>query len=209
MVSTILLAAFLAAGPGPDAAALRRELDAVAGRIEALKARRLAGEPVEDELGPLLVRSQELAIELERLRPETGAPPAAAPPGDPVREPAEELHERATALRDEADHLLRACAVLDARILVALRSATAAPPGPDGGPRAEPAWAPAAGSAAPPPPPPPRSPITAIAPLVEQRMRLELRARLLEAQADRLELQARGLERGAEPAPSEVQEPGR
>jgi hypothetical protein len=203
MLAPVLLAAMLASGPAPgleaDAASLRRELDAVAGRIEVLKARRLAGESVEGELWPLLVRSQELASQLERLRPESSAAPAAAGADDSEQKRADDLRERAGLLREEADRLLRARAALDARILAALRSATSQETSPEAGTQpAQPAWpahaAQASGGAA--PAPRQRSLALAIGPLVEQRMQLDLRVHLLEAQADQLEAQARALERG-------------
>ena len=86
----LLTLALLASGP--DAQALRRELDAVAARIEQLKARRLAGESVQGELNALLVRSQELAEELERARPNRRLAGRAAS-GDPDRERADELRD--------------------------------------------------------------------------------------------------------------------
>jgi len=212
MLAPALLAAILASGPGPDAAALRGELDEVAGRIEALKARRMAGQDVEGELEPLLVRSQELAEELERLRPEASSPAAGASPEVPARDRADEIRERANLLRDEADRLLRACAALDARILAALRNATAAPAQAGGGaPPASPAWAAAASDGTPASASRPGSLANAIAPLVQQRMQLGLRARLLEAQAARLELEAQALEEGspggAAPAPAGPAQP--
>lgn len=172
MVSLILIA-LLAAGPDPDGA--RRELDAVANRIEALKARRMAGADVEAELGRLLVRSQELADQLERARPQPAPPPSAPPTVD-------ELRERADALRDEADRVARALASLDERIADALRSATAPRPFAAGSGLASTAAVPVratlvATSAA-------RTPI---GPLVEERARLELRVRALAAAAAELE----------------------
>lgn len=211
MFGPVLLAALLASGPAPgleaDAASLRRELDAVAGRIEVLKSRRLSGESVEGELWPLLVRSQELASELERLRPEANTPPAGQSPEDTARERADELLERASLRRDEADRLLRACAALDGRILAALRSATTAPAEASAGaPRAAPTWATIAGAGQ--PASDPRSRNLAIAPLLEQRMQLELRARMLEAEASRLEREAQALLRDVSP-PTPVPEPAR
>src|SRR5579864_5042722 len=100
IIGNILLIALLA-GP-PDAEALRRELDAVAARIEQLKARHLAGEAVEGELEPLLVRSQELAEQLERARPGPPAAPAGATQADGERERADELRDQAAALRAQA-----------------------------------------------------------------------------------------------------------
>ncbi|HVO17876.1 MAG TPA: hypothetical protein VMU15_01385 [Anaeromyxobacter sp.] len=213
MLAPVLLAALLASGPSPDAGALRHELYDLAARIEALKERRLAGEDVEGELEPLLVRSQELAVELERLRPGASAPPAGGSPEESAHERADELVERVNLLRDEADRLRRRCAVLDARILAALRSATSAPAQAGGGaPYASPAWAASDDDgAAPASPASKRSLVTAIASLVDQRMQLAIRARVLEAQAARLELEAQALENGAQGratgAPAEPAEP--
>jgi DNA repair exonuclease SbcCD ATPase subunit len=100
--------ALLLAGP-PDAGDARAELDACAERIEELKARRRAGQAAERELERLLVRAQELALELERTR---AAFPAAAPPSPPP----EELRERADAARDEADRLSAEIAELDVKL---------------------------------------------------------------------------------------------
>jgi hypothetical protein len=210
MLGPFLIAILLASGPAPgleaDAASLRRELDAVAGRIEVLKARRLAGESVEGELWPLLVRSQELASELERLRPEASEAPPAAAADDSEQKRVDDLRERAGMLREEADRLLRARAALDTRILAALRSATAPEPATEPGTQpAQPAWSarPTQASAgAAPSAPRRRSLAAAIGPLVEQRIQLDLRVHALEAQADQLEAQARTLERGNEPRSS-------
>ncbi len=216
MFGPVLLAALLASGPAPgleaaDAASLRRELDAVAGRIEVLKARRLAGESVEGELWPLLVRSQELASELERLRPEASAAASAASAtaaaDDPEQKRVDDLRERAGLLREEADRLLRARAALDARIIAALRSATSQEPAPEAGPQpgtqpAQPAWATHASAGTAASAPRQRSLAAAIGPLVEQRMQLDLRVHALETQADQLEAQARALERGDLPSSS-------
>jgi hypothetical protein len=92
----------------PDPAAARAELDACARRIEELKARHLAGQPVGRELVRLLVRSQELVAQLERARVEL-------PPAPPAPSP-EELRERADAARDDADRLAAEIADLDVRI---------------------------------------------------------------------------------------------
>lgn len=127
-IGNLLLIAVLAGGPAVEA--LRRELDAVAARIEQLKAHRLAGESVDGELDTLLVRSQELAEELERARPERPtAPPIASSP-DPDRERADELRDQAAALRGQAHRLTLALTGLEGRIAAALRAATAASPEP-------------------------------------------------------------------------------
>ncbi|HYG66976.1 MAG TPA: hypothetical protein VD838_04930 [Anaeromyxobacteraceae bacterium] len=92
-----VLAVLLATSPGPANAA-RAELEGVAQRIAHLKERRLAGEPVDEELTRLLVRAQELAAAIERTSPprRSGAAPGLPP---------EELRERADAARDEADRV--------------------------------------------------------------------------------------------------------
>jgi hypothetical protein len=107
MIRAVCLALALA-GP-PDGADARAELDACAARIEELKARRRAGQAAERELERLLVRAQELAIELERTRAEL---PAAVPPSPSP----EELRERADAARDEADRLSAEIAELDVKL---------------------------------------------------------------------------------------------
>jgi DNA repair exonuclease SbcCD ATPase subunit len=109
MLPAVCLALVLA-GP-PDAAEgadARAELDACAARIEELKARRRAGQEAERELERLLVRAQELALELQRTR--DALPPAVAPPA------ADELRERADAARDEADRLSAEIAELDVKL---------------------------------------------------------------------------------------------
>jgi hypothetical protein len=99
------------------ALAARAELEACAERIEELKARRRAGEATGRELERLLVRAQQLAVELERTRAEL---PAAKPAPSP-----EELLERADAARDEADRLAAEIAELDVKIADAQRFARA------------------------------------------------------------------------------------
>ncbi|HET6440162.1 MAG TPA: hypothetical protein VFG59_19015 [Anaeromyxobacter sp.] len=177
---------------GPDCEALRRELDSVAARIEQLKARRLAGESVEAELEPLLVRSQELAQVLERAQPEQRAAPEPAEP-DSIEDRADELHERATALRAQAAELAQLLQVLRERIADALRSATAARRRPSASsqlPRATPA------STA----PPNESSAGAvdIIGLVQQRIELEIRLRNLLTEAVQLDAAAGELERRME-----------
>jgi hypothetical protein len=103
----LALAFVLAASPGSHASA-RAELEQCARRIEELKARHLAGQPVGRELVRLLVRAQELAMQLERGRVE--------PPPLPLAPSPEELRERADAARDDADRLSAAIAELDVRI---------------------------------------------------------------------------------------------
>jgi hypothetical protein len=117
MIPAVCLALVLAGSPdGVDA---RAELDACAARIEELKARRRAGQAAERELERLLVRAQELAIELERTRAEL--PPAIPPPPS-----AEELRERADAARDEADRLSAEIAELDVKLGDARRNSESA-----------------------------------------------------------------------------------
>lgn len=106
MVHAACLALLLAGSP--EAGDARAELDACAARIEELKARRRAGEAAERELERLLVRAQELALELERTR---AALPAAPAPPSP-----EELRERADAVRDQADRLAAEIAELDVKL---------------------------------------------------------------------------------------------
>jgi len=113
MIQALAAALLLAASPTPRE--VRAELDAVAARIERLKARRLAGEHVEGKLEDLLVRARELAAALEKGE-KSAAAPAAGPSPD-------ELRERADALRDEADRAETAAHELDARIEEAKRSA--------------------------------------------------------------------------------------
>ncbi|HET8539913.1 MAG TPA: hypothetical protein VFL83_08580 [Anaeromyxobacter sp.] len=115
MVPALCLALVLA-GPADDADA-RAELDACATRIEELKARRRAGQAMDRELERLLVRAQELALELERT---SAAVPTAPPSPSP-----EELRERADAARDEADRLSAEIAELDVKLGDARRLAGA------------------------------------------------------------------------------------
>lgn len=107
----------LACGVDPGAPNARKELDSCAERIEELKAQRRAGELARRELERLLVRSQELAAELERSRQAVPAAPTAPSP--------EELHERADAARDEADRLAAEIAELDVKLGDARRMARA------------------------------------------------------------------------------------
>ncbi len=192
MLAQLLTLALLATGP--DAQALRRELDAVAGRIEQLKARRLAGESVQGELNGLLVRSQELAEELERTAPHA-ASPAAAPQVEEDREGEEaaQLRDRASSLRVQADRLVHRIALVEARIGAVLRSATA--PRPAGRAR-EPSASYASltdhhgnATAAPAPTPP------ALAALVEQRAQLVVQVEQLEREAEALDAAAEELEK--------------
>jgi hypothetical protein len=121
MVPKLLLLALLAAGPDVDA--LRRELDEVAERIEQLKEHRLDGRPIEDgALVRLLVRSLELAEQIEQARPGSPAPAPAPPAGsDPACELADDLREQAAVLRDEAAMLHADAAKLEAEVDQALR----------------------------------------------------------------------------------------
>jgi len=190
LIGNLLLVAVLAGSP--DVEALRRELDAVADRIEQLKARRLAGESVEGELEPLLVRSQEIAEELERARPEPPAAPSGTAPGDADRERADELRDQAAALRLQAQHLAGALTALEARIAAALRAATASPAAPTGDPSLPRATfastLPGDGES------PDAAARTAIAALVQQRGRLEAHVRALRTEAAKLEAEANAID---------------
>jgi hypothetical protein len=88
----------------------RRELDAVATRIEQLKARQLEGQNVRGELEALLVRAQEIALELERSLALDGPVPARDVPSS------DELRERADLARDEADRIAIGLDALEYRI---------------------------------------------------------------------------------------------
>lgn len=105
LAALLLLALALAlAGPGvasaapagDERAAAQAELSALAPRIEALKREAAAGRGGTAELERLLARAQALAVSLERG---AVAPPRAPAPGPD----AQELRERADALRDRAD----------------------------------------------------------------------------------------------------------
>jgi hypothetical protein len=94
-----------------------RDLQRVAGRIEELKRRQAAGLSVGGELEQLLVRSQELAAEIDRLRRaegQGGRPLQAGP--DP-----RELREQADLMRDRADRLSETLKAVDERIAGAKR----------------------------------------------------------------------------------------
>jgi len=188
IVGNLLLLSILAGAP--DLESLRRELDAVAERIEQLKARAQAGDSVDGELEPLLVRSQELADQIERALPEPPAPPPPAASADAARERADELRGDAAALRAQAQRLGAALAALESRIGAALRAATAAPERPPASttPRATLASAhrSAEGSSA--------AADTALGPLVAERAQLEARIESLRTEAARLEAQANALD---------------
>jgi hypothetical protein len=190
-LGNLLLIAVLAGSPDLDS--LRRELDAVAARIEQLKARALAGESVDGELGPLLVRSQELAEQLERALPNPPASPPAAASADADRERVDELRGEAAALRGQAQRLGATLAALEARIAAALRAATsgrAPAPAAAGFPRATLASTTSrAGDGT-----PSAAAETALRPLVEERARLEAHIEALRAEAARLEAEANALD---------------
>jgi hypothetical protein len=107
----------LAGGPGARAEQGRREaeaeLAALAARIEALKREAAGGRDAGAELERLLRRAQELAARLERERPGSRVAGDAGPD-------AQELRERADALRDAADRLAARVAEID-RLLEASR----------------------------------------------------------------------------------------
>ena len=191
-IGNLLLIAVLAGAPNVEA--LRRELDAVAARIEQLKAQRLAGESVEGELEPLLVRSQELAEELERARPEPSAAPPAPSSPDPDREHADELRDQAAALRGQARRLTQVLAALEARIAAALRAATAASPGPTAAQPSLPQATLTSAAAGAHEDASRAAAQTALGPLVEQRARLEAHIAALRLEASRLEAQADALD---------------
>jgi hypothetical protein len=188
IIGNLLLISVLAGSP--DVEALRQELDTVAARIEQLKARAQGGESVDGELEPLLVRSQELAEQLERALPEPPAPPPAAASADAARERADELRGDAAALRAQTQRLETALAALEFRIGAALRTATAEPgrrlastP-----PRATlaSAQATAQGSSS--------AAETALGPMIVERARLEAQIEGLRAEAARLEAEANVLD---------------
>ncbi len=190
-IGSLLLIGVLASSP--DVEALRRELDAVAARIEQLKAQRLAGESVEGELEPLLVRSQELAEQLERALPEPATPPAAAAPDTP-REHADELRDQAAALRGQAHRLTLALAALVARIATARRPPTARAPEPSPSEPSLPQATLASTSARDDDDSSRAAAQTAIGPLVQQRARLEAHITALRVEASRLEAEANALD---------------
>jgi len=198
MTASHLFLIALLSGPPESVQALHEELDAVAARIEELKARRLAGEAVEGELEPLLVRSQELAAELEQGEP-APAPSTTVPP--PVRARLDELRGRASFLRREADRLTGNLSALEMRIAAALKS-IAEPPSaqredpesPSGLPGPRPIVSLSGGPMA--------SPVLsrdALASLVNERRLLQARILALLAEAALLDAAADALERaGAE-----------
>lgn len=187
-----LLLLLVAGAPAWDA---RAELNAVATRIEQLKARHLAGENVGRQLVAELVHAQDLVAEIERRE-------ARAPMPAPA--PASELRERADALHDEADRIAAALGALEARIVQAHR-AIAAPQAqaserparaPDGMVVASRAGFSPAGSAAAPP-----APSWSSAGAMQLRAMLAERARLatllaqVRMKAAALEAEARAAER--------------
>jgi prefoldin subunit 5 len=190
ILANLLLIAVLAGAP--EVEALRRELDAVAARIEHLKARAQAGESVDGELEPLLVRSQELAEQIEGALPEPPSPPAEASSADAARERADELRGEAAALRAQAQRLGTALAGIDSRIGAALRATTATA---ERAPSSSPPRATLAivthrtaqGS-------PGAAAETALAPLIAERARVEAQVEALQAEAGRLEAEANALD---------------
>jgi len=197
MTASNLILIALLSGPPESANALHRELDAVAVRIEELKARRLAGEAVEGELEPLLVRSQELAAELEQEQPDRPAPAASMTIPPPVRDRLDELRGRASFLRREADRLTGDLSALEIQIVAALKTIaepSSAQREPSGLSGARPAVALSGGPAA-----PPVLSCDAIASLVNERRLLQARIFALLAEAVLLDAAADALERaGAE-----------
>ncbi|MFO0585131.1 MAG: hypothetical protein U0229_22875 [Anaeromyxobacter sp.] len=117
-----LTLALLLAAASPDREVVRAELEAVAARIEQLKARHARGEDgLHGELFALLVRAQELAITLDRLdHPQ----PVEAPHQRVVRGPTpDDLRERADAARDEADRIQSALDDIERRMAQVTASA--------------------------------------------------------------------------------------
>jgi hypothetical protein len=173
----------LALSGSPEAGDARAELDACAARIEELKARRREGQATDRELVRLLVRAQELALELEQARaglPQGAEPPAAAA-ATAAAPPPEELRERADAARDEVDRLSAEIAELDVKLGDARRLAHA---------EADPTLARAelrSGPAS-------TAPAARVRELQRQRAILSDRRAEVEAEAMRLEAEARAAE---------------
>jgi hypothetical protein len=169
--------------PSAEVQAAHAELDAVAARIELLKARHAVGDDVARELHRLLVRAQELSHVIERgsARARPARPLVLAPSP-------EELRERADAGRDEADRLASVMEGLDERIAALRRAeAGARPPA-----RARPDEATFASAVA-----PSRAvaePSPRLRALVAHRAMLAERLVAVQAEIDRLEAEARRLE---------------
>lgn len=113
--------ALLLAAASPDREVVRAELEAVAARIEQLKARHARGEDgLHGELFALLVRAQELAITLDRL----DHPQPVEAQHQRVRGPTpDDLRERADAARDEADRIRSALDEIERRMAQVTASA--------------------------------------------------------------------------------------
>jgi hypothetical protein len=169
--------------PSPEVLAAHAELDAVAARIEQLKARHAAGDDVARELHRLLVRAQELSHVIERA--------SARPPRPILLVPSpEELRERADAGRDEADRLAALLTALDARIAETRRAAPApaapARPRPDEATFAS-VGGPGRAAAQPQPTPQLRALVAHRAMLAERLVAVQAEIARLEAEAKRLE----------------------
>ena len=174
-----LILALLLAGTAPEREAARAELEAVAIRIEHLKARHAAGEAgLIPELQRLLVRAQELAHTLDRI--DHAQRPAGHPPLRNAAPTAEELHERADAARDEVDRIRSALEKVESN-LAELRSGRGAPQA-------------RFTSARPGPGPESADPVYRVAVLELQRARLQRSLAQMIAQAERLEAEARLLD---------------
>jgi hypothetical protein len=169
--------------PSPEVQAAHAELDAVATRIEQLKARHAAGDDVGPELHRLLVRAQELSYVIERASTREPGPLVLAPSP-------EELRERADAGRDEADRLAAVIAALDARIAGIRRAAPA--PSPPARARADEATFVGLGGSHRPAAEPPAS--AQLRALVAHRAMLAERLVAVQKEIGRLEAEARRLE---------------
>ncbi len=99
------------AGPAEERAAAQAELTALAPRIEQLKRDSVAGQGGDAELLRLLARAQALAA---LLAPAPATPPA--PRAAPAEPDAQELRERADALRDQADKAAAGLAEVERRL---------------------------------------------------------------------------------------------
>jgi hypothetical protein len=169
--------------PSPEVQAAHAELEAVATRIEQLKARHAAGDDVGPELHRLLVRAQELSHVIERASVREPRPLVLAPSP-------EELRERADAGRDEADRLAALISALDARI-AGMRRAAPAPAAPARAPADAATFVGIDGPRRATAEPPPSAQLRA---LVAHRAMLAERLVAVQKEIGRLEAEARRLE---------------
>jgi len=173
----VLVLALLLASASPERDAASAELEAVAVRIEQLKARHAAGEAgVVAELHRLLVRATELAWTIDRI--DHGDQAVPHPPPRHAAPTSDELRERADAARDEADRIRSALE----KIEVTLTDLQAG------------ARAPQTRLAGTTPAPQPADPSLRMATLEAQRARLERSLAAALSEAERLEAQARLLD---------------